>query len=80
MKDTANSPDSWKIDPAYIEQLREELRADMRAGRGLGVAGERPVDPAENSRFIDFLLSMPYFGEDDILEQIVNEGRGNVSR
>jgi hypothetical protein len=72
-------PDSEKIDPAYIEKLRAELRAEMKYG-GLGPACERKFDPEENSRFIDFLATMPYFGEDDIIEEIVNEGRVHVPR
>jgi hypothetical protein len=72
-------PDSEKIDPAYIEKLRAELRAEMKYG-GLGPACERKYQPEENRRFNAFLATMPYFGEDDILDKILNEGRGNVSR
>jgi hypothetical protein len=73
------SSDSWDIDPEWIEQLREELRAEVKNG-GYGVASERRYTPEENREFNAFLMTLPYFGEDDIVDQVMNERRGHVPR
>jgi hypothetical protein len=69
MKQTIESQGLSKIDPVWLEQLRESIRAEQREG-GPGIASEREVDAEENSRFIEHLRNMPYFDDDDLFERV----------